>query len=431
MDELVVPKRIRRIQRTALVLLVAGGMISYVDRATLAVGLPLIRKDLRLSLAESGILSSAFLWAYAFCQLPAGVLVDRLGARRLLATGMGLWSLAQILGGLVGSFGQFIGARFLLGVGESPQSPGCARVVADWFHQRERGSATGIWNCSSTLGTATALPLLTFLMLHLGWRWMFAVMGMAGLAIALVLHLLHRDPRQVPLTVAERRALAHEPDGAPRVTWKAWRALYRFRTLWGMIAGYAGANYCIWIYTAWLPQYLEIQYHVTVARTGWIGSIPFLCGAAGSIVTGRACDLLLRRGFSPIASRQLPMVVCLLGVALSILLTTRATSTGVAVACISVSLFLVYGAACCAWTMATAVAPVAYTASISSIQNFFGYLAAALGPTITGFIAAKTGSFQPALLVGAAVAVAGAFLQLVLVRAPLPLAAEPLSGPGE
>jgi MFS family permease len=198
-----------------------------------------------------------------------------------------------------------------------------------------------------------------------------------------------------------------------------------------MIFGFSATNYCIWIFTAWLPQYLEIQFHVTVARTGWIGSIPFLCGAAGSIITGRICDRLLHRGFSPIASRKIPMVVALVGVALFTLLASRASSTAEAIACISASMFLLYGAACMAWTITTAVAPAAYAASVGSIQNFFSYFAAATAPTITGYIAARTGSFQPALLFGAGVAILGAILYLILVREPLLLRTDSLSAQAE
>ena len=112
--------RIRTVQRAALAMLVVAGVINYVDRATLAVANPLIRQDLTLSIADMGYLLSAFLWAYAFAQLPTGAMVDRLGPRLLLACGLSLWSLAQLLGGLVQSFGQFLGARVLLGIGEAP-----------------------------------------------------------------------------------------------------------------------------------------------------------------------------------------------------------------------------------------------------------------------------------------------------------------------
>src|SRR5271166_417128 len=178
--------RITTVQRTALVLLVLSGVVNYIDRATLAIANPLIRQDLGLSISDMGLLLSAFLWAYAFAQLPAGALVDRLGPRLMLTVSLGLWSIAQALGGVVQNFAQFFAARLLLGVGEAPQFPTSARVVRDWFNERERGFATGIWNSSSSLGTAISAPLLTVLMLTFGWRWMFAIMGIAGIVIAAI-----------------------------------------------------------------------------------------------------------------------------------------------------------------------------------------------------------------------------------------------------
>jgi len=420
-SDFAVSARIRSVQRTVLALLIVSGAINYVDRATLAVGLPLIRRDLGLSLTESGFLLSAFLWTYAFAQLPAGALVDRLGARLMLSVGLSLWSTAQVLGGLVGGFWQFVVARVLLGVGESTQSPSCVRVVADWFHPGERGSASGWWNCASSLGTAVAAPLLTFLMLHFGWRWMFVLMGLAGLAVAAVIFGLHRDPGQTALTAAEKHYLAGGHPELARPTWRVWRSLFQYRTMWGMIAGYFGAMYVLWIYTAWLPQYLEIELHLSVARTGWLASIPFLFGVAGSLFGGWACDRLLRSGCTPLASRKIPIVVSLFGIAICTLLAAHTESVAVALACISASLFLLYVTSTAAWAMATVVAPTHCAASIGSIQNFFGYLGAALAPIVTGLIVSKTGSFHAAFAVGAGAVAAGAVVHLILVRRPLDL----------
>jgi sugar phosphate permease len=197
-----------------------------------------------------------------------------------------------------------------------------------------------------------------------------------------------------------------------------------------MIAGYFGAMYVLWIYTAWLPQYLEIQLHLSVATTGWIASIPFFFGVVGSLIAGRVCDVLLKHGFSPIASRKVPTVASLLGVAFFTLLASLTSVTALAVACISISLFLLYGTACAAWSMASVVAPAYCTASISSIQNFFGYLGAALAPITTGIIVAKTGSFHPALQVGALIATVGAIVYVVLVRESVSPRSAPLSAKG-
>src|ERR1700726_4221815 len=99
-------QRLKWVQRSALAMLVVAGVINYIDRATLAVANPLIREELGLSIADMGYLLSAFLWAYAFAQLPTGALVDRFRPRVLLTAGISLWSLAQVASGLVTSFGQ-------------------------------------------------------------------------------------------------------------------------------------------------------------------------------------------------------------------------------------------------------------------------------------------------------------------------------------
>src|SRR5437764_5979061 len=110
-------RRIVSIQRWSLVLLVVGGALNYVDRATLSVANKLIQEDLGISVGRMGLLLSAFLWAYAFAQLPVGALIDRLGPRKMLTLGLFGWSVAQAAGGFVTGFGVFVLARIALGIG--------------------------------------------------------------------------------------------------------------------------------------------------------------------------------------------------------------------------------------------------------------------------------------------------------------------------
>ncbi len=413
--------RVKSIQRVALTLLLVAGMVNYVDRATLAVANPLIRRDLGLSIADMGYLLSAFLWSYAFAQLPTGALVDRLGPRLLLSIGLSLWSGAQFLGGLVGSFGQFFGARVLLGIGEAPQFPAAARVVRDWFHPRDRGLATGIFNCASSLGTAVAAPVLTLLMLAFGWRWMFMIMGVAGLVVAAAWYALYRNPAEVALSADEQRYRAEgDPPGQrDKVTLREWKLLFRFRTTWGMILGYFGCIYLTWIYTAWLPGYLEIERHMSVKGAGLLSFIPFAWGVVGGVSGGWFTDLLVRRGVSPINSRKYPAAVALLGTALCTLLAAYTTSNALAIAFISASLFLVYVTSTCAWALSSVAAPTNCTASIGAMQNFGGYLGGALAPTVTGLIVQATGSFVLALVVGSVIGAVAALSYLFIVRDPI------------
>jgi sugar phosphate permease len=413
--------RVKRAQRVALALLVLSGVVNYIDRATLAVGNQLIRHDLGLSVAQMGFLLSAFLWAYAFAQLPTGALVDRLGPRLLLTIGLSTWSLAQAMGGLVTNFSQFVGARILLGIGEAPQFPTGARVVRDWFSPRERGSATGVYNSASTMGTAIGAPLLTALMLAYGWRWMFVIMSFVGLAVALAWYAAYRNPTELPLTPAEisYRTQGDPPGTHSAVTFREWRQLFRFRSTWGMILGNFGCIYLTWIYAAWLPAYLEMERHMSIRSTGYFAAIPFLCGIAGALLGGTLVDALVRGGVRPMASRRVPAALCLFGTAICTLATAYVSSNALAIALISASIFLVYVTSTCTWALASVAVPANCTASIGAMQNFGGYLGGALAPTVTGLIVQATGSFVLALVVGGVIGVASGIVYLALVGEPI------------
>jgi MFS family permease len=325
------------------------------------------------------------------------------------------------LGGLVQGFGQFFGARLLLGVGEAPQFPTCARVVRDWFNQRDRGLATGFFNCASSLGTAIAVPLLTFLMLSFGWRTMFVVMGVAGLVMAAVWYLVYRNPTELALTPEENayRTQGDPPGQRTKVTFREWKLLFRFRTTWGMIFGYFGCIYLTWIYTAWLPGYLEIQRHMSVKYTGWAAAIPFAWGVLGGVLGGYIADMLVRRGVEPLKSRRYPAAIALLGTAACTVAAAYVESDALAIAFISASLFLVYVTSTCAWALSSVAVPTNCTASIGAVQNFGGYLGGALAPTVTGLIVQTTGSFVPALVVGALIGVVSAASYFFVVDQPI------------
>jgi sugar phosphate permease len=410
--------RIIRAQRTALSILILSGTVNYLDRATLAVANPLIREDLGLNIAQMGLLLSAFLWSYAFSQLPAGALVDRMGARWLLGAGLSLWSLAQAAAGLVTNVQQFAALRVLLGIGESPQFNSTVRVVRDWFNVRQRAFGIGLANTSPFIGQAIAPPLLTALMLAFGWRWMFIMMGLVGLVVAVLWVSCFREPHSLTLTAEERNYLT---DGDPpvvsqKITFAQWRYLFRFRSMWGLMIGCFGLGYVTWLYGAWLPGYLEIQRHMSIRSTGYVAAIPFALAILGAMGGGLFADWLLKRGFSPVNSRKVPLVMGLLGVAAFTVGAAEAPSNTLAVACVTGAMMA--GAVCSGlyWALASAIAPSNCTASAGSLANFGGYLGGAITPAATGFIVQATGSFTPALLLGAAIALISSLSYLVLIR---------------
>ena len=392
-----------------------AGTLNYLDRSTLSIANVLIRQELGLSIADMGLLLSAFLWAYAFAQLPGGALVDRVGPHRLLGAGLALWSIAQATAGFVASFWH---ARVFLGLGEAPMFSSAVRVVRDWYNVRDRGLPTGIWNCTSSLGPAIAPPILTALMIGFGWRWMFVILGIVGVVVAAAWLLTYRDASETQFTESERRYLTEGEEALVQkpVSLSDWLGLFRFRTTWGLVIRFFGVVCMGWLYLAWLPGYLELQRHMSIPKTGIVAAIPFAFGVLGSIGGGWIADWLMRRGFSPVNSRKLPVIIGLLGMVIFTVVAAETPSDVLAVAAISAALMFGAAASGMSWALSSVAAPANCTASLGAIQNFGGYLGGALAPTVTGFIVQATGNFTPALLVSAAIGLVSALSYLIVIR---------------
>jgi MFS family permease len=390
----------------ALGLVLAAGLVNYVDRVTLSVAGPVIARELHLRPGQMGLLFSAFLWTYGLAQIPVGTIIDRVGPRRLLAVALTLWSAAQGATGLAVGLPQLFAARLALGLGEAPQWPIGAKVVGAWFAPGARGLATGVFNTASTLGPAIAPPLVTALMLAFGWRGAFFATALTGLAAALAWIAFYRDRVAGP---------GDEPP-PPRTP---WRRLLAAPALWAMALGNVGSGYMNWFYAAWLPGYLESARHLTVPQTGWAASIPYGFGVLGSLAGGLACDRLAAAGLSPMLSRKLPIVAGLaVGAAFTGLTILAPTSAG-AVAAISAALFASNLAGAAIWAMAITAAPPGGVASVGAFQNFGGFVGGALAPIVTGFSVEATHSFAAALAATAAAALGGALVYLVGVRRPI------------
>jgi sugar phosphate permease len=421
-----VPPRVRRAQVIALSLLILSGVINYVDRGTLAIANHNIANDLGLSLVQMGLLLSAFSWSYALAQLPTGGLVDRIGPRRFLGAGLIVWSIAQAAGGLVSNFTQFIAARMCLGIGEAPQYPSAARVVSNWYPVRKRGTPTGVFNSASPLGSAVAPLVLSQVIIFFDWRWMFILTGAAGIIAAAIWFALYRDPSDLTLTPDEVSYLNEEAEEkvVAKVTFSDWASLFSYRTTWGMILGFFGSVYLNWVYLTWLPSYLITERHMSLARTGVAASVPFFCGFIGCLVAGWLSDQVTKRTVgSPVKGRRIPVIIAMLGMAAFTVPAALVESNTIALACISVVIFLANAASACSWALATAAAPSNRIASLGALQNFGGFIGGALAPIVTAYIA-QSFSFVPALLTGAAIAFAGAMSYLFLVTKAIPEHAE-------
>lgn len=393
------------LRTVAVGLLVLAGCVNFIDRSAVSIALPAIRADLHLSAEESGFLLSAFAWSYAVAQLPAGSLVDRLGARWALSGALAAWSCVQAASGLVGSLPQFLAARVALGLGEAPMFVGGARVCADRFDPADRALPMGFLNASASLGPAIAPLLLTPLMLVASWRASFAVLGVAGLLVALAWVLVYRD--------LPAREAASQVAGPVE-----WGRLLRQGTVWGLLLGFGGTVYVTWLYVTWLPAYLVQRWQMAPATAALWSAVPQFCGFLGALGGGWLSDRLARRlGERP--ARQGPLVAGLFVTAACTALAAVSGSAALALASVSVALFSANVATTSGWALAAGLAPPALIATVEAMANIGGSVGGSLAPLVTGFVVQRSGSFGPALVIAAAVAAACAAANWWLTRQPI------------
>ncbi|WP_210509969.1 MFS transporter [Pantoea ananatis] len=398
-------------------LLLLAAIVNYLDRANLSIANTTIAAEFGFSQTEMGLLLSAFLWPYALANLPAGWLVDKLGPKKMFSWALGLWSGFTVLTAFANSYSYFYGLRMLLGVSESPFFTSGIKITHRWFGDSERGLPTAIINTGSQIANAIAPPILTVLLLTLGWRGMFVAIGVMGLPLLLAWWKFYRDPN------AREDALLHA--GQPSVVVPQekgevrWRALFRHSTTWFMVIGNFSIMFTIWVYLTWLPGYLEKSLGFSLKATGWIASIPFLAGILGVLVGGMLSDNLVRRGVRAITSRKVPIVSGAALAACFVAPIPFVNSTPLAIGLLALGYFFSQMPQGALWTLASDIAPKSQVASLGAIQNFGGFLGAAMAPIVTGIILDTTGKFTNVFLLGAALLMLGALSYGLFVRKPL------------
>jgi MFS transporter, ACS family, D-galactonate transporter len=404
----VVPRRRWRIA----FLLSFGVLVNFFDRVNLSVSQDALHASFGLSLISFGYLSSAYSWTYAAMQIPAGILLDRLGVRRIGCVSTLLWSAASFGAAISSGIAGFLGARFLLGVGESPTFPANAKAIGYWFPESERSLATAVTDAAAKLATAIGVPFLGLLLLRFGWRWSFGATGLISLFYFLLFYRTYYNPSaDKALSEAERQFMVQgrvQPEGAVSATRGASLGyLLRQPKVCGLGLGWGAYNYCFYLLLAWLPSYLAISLHVDLLHSVLYTSVPWLFATLTDLVVGGwLVDALIRRGCDASRVRQTVLVVGT-GFGLGILGAAHAHSPVTALLWISVSLGGLAAAAPVAWTVPSLIAPRESVGRLGGIVNFCGQLAAISAPIVTGYLVSITHAFTSAFVAATAILLLG------------------------
>ncbi|QGF25034.1 MFS transporter [Raineyella fluvialis] len=404
-----------KVRWAIVALLVVGGVVNYLDRSTLSIANTTIAKEFHLGPVQMGLLLSAFSWPYAIANLPSGWLVDKFGPKKMFAWAAGLWSIVSMLMAIAGSFGAMYALRVLLGVAESPFFTSGLKVNQRWFNQEERAVPVSVVNTGSQIANAVAPPLLVAIMLATSWRGMFIIIGALGLVVAAVWLRFYRDP-----ALQEYRAIHGREQAAAEPTTQAdrvgWGELFKHSNTWFMILGAFGIFYTVWVYLTWLPSYLQKSLGFSLTTMGWVAMLPFMCGIAGVLVGGWLSNALLRRGVSTVLARKIPIVGGAALAAAAVLPAAYVTNVPGVIALLSIGYFFAQVPIGCLWTLAADVAPAEQVASLGAIQNFGGFIGAAVAPVVTGAILAATKQYSLVFVVGGVLLIVGALSYGLFVK---------------
>src|SRR3984957_13885632 len=392
----------RRRWRIAL-LLGLGVLVNFFDRINLSVSRDALHVSFGLSLVAFGYLSSAFSWTYAAMQMPAGIMLDRLGVRRVGRISAFLWSVASFAAAAAPSLTLFFGARFLLGVSESSTFPANAKALGYWFTREERGLATAITDAAAKLSTAIGVPLIGLLLLYFGWRWSFAATGFVSLLYFLLFYLVYRNPRDDPKLSSQELNFILQGGAQPEDSTATQRGsslgyLLKQRKVYGLALGWGAYNYTFFLLLTWLASYLSVSLHVDLFHSIFYTSVPWLFATATDLLVGGwLVDALIQRGYDAHRVRQ-SVLVTGMSFGLAVFGAARAHGPAAALVWISLALGGLAAAAPVAWTIPSLIAPRESVGTLAGTVNLCGQIAAICAPIVTGYIVSASHSFAAAFV---------------------------------
>jgi ACS family hexuronate transporter-like MFS transporter len=408
-------------------LLFLAATINYIDRQVIGILKPTLQSQFGWSEIDYSDIVFAFQLAYAIGFLFQGRLMDRLGTKRGFALALVVWSLAAIataeattlgpavavLLGAIGlgysaSVAGFIFVRFLLGLGESGNFPAAIKTVAEWFPQRERAFATGLFNAGTNIGAVITPLIVPIITIRFGWYWAFVLTGLLGFIwLGLWWTLYDRPERHARLKPAELAYIRSDPP-EPSVQ-VAWSQLLRYRQTWSFAAAKFLTDPIWWLYLFWMPDFFSRNYGLSLLQLGPPIIIIYLIADVGSIGGGWLSSTLIRRGWSVNAARKTAMLICAIAV-VPIVAAARVQSLWGAVALISLATAAHQGWSANAFTLASDMFPRQAVGSVVGFGGMAGAVGGMLIAKVTGYVLQLTGSYVVVFMIAG-----GAYLTALAV----------------
>ena len=395
--------------------------VAFLDRVNISIAGSSIASDYHLTNVELGWVFSAFLAGYALFQTLGGMLADRYGPRRVLAAGVVWWGVftaltASVPHGIKGALFLFVSIRFLFGAGEAVVYPASNQFVSRWIPSQERGIANGWIFAGVGAGAGLSPPLITFVMLHYGWRASFWVCAVIGLVVGLVWFIAARDNPEEHSGVSAselaliRSGLPPSADGKIRARRLIpWKNVFKSREVLAITISYFSFGYVAWIFFSWFYTYLAQVRGLNLKSSAFYAMLPFLAMAVCCAAGGALSDRLTRRYGPRIGRCYLASVVITLA-AVFLVLGSEVDSARLASVVLAGGAGALYLAQSSFWSVTADLAGTS-SGSVSGFMNMGAQAGGWFTAWLTPLIASHFG-WTASFLVAAALCVTGAIAWL-------------------
>ncbi|WP_311270420.1 MFS transporter [Sphingobium sp. WCS2017Hpa-17] len=380
-------------------LLFAATAINYVDRQMIGVLKPTLSAEMAWSETDYANIVFWFQAAYAVGYLGFGRIVDLVGARFGYAIAVVIWTIAHMAHGGVHSVTQFAMARFGLGVGESGNFPAGIKAVTEWFPQKERAFAIGLFNAGANIGAIVTPLLVPWLTVAYGWRVAFYATGIFGVLWLIAWLTLYRKPEAHKKISAEELAYIRQ-DPADPVQPIGWGRLITVRETWA----YAIGKFCIdpiwWFFLFWLPGYLGTRYGLDLLSFGPPLVAIYLLSDLGSVAGGWMSGRLMKAGKSVNAARKLTMLLCACAV-LPVFFAQSIDNLWLAVLIIGIATAAHQAFSANLYTLPSDLFPRGAVGSVVGIGGTVGAIGGMAMAKYAGYVLDSIGSYTPLFAVAA------------------------------
>ena len=269
--------------------LLAIFVFSHVDRNILNILVEPIRSELGVSDTAMGWLTGpAFSVFYASLAVPIARLADRISRRTIVLVGLVLWSLVTAAQGLVRVFSDLAVARIMVGVGEATTSPASHSMISDLYPPERRAMPLALFGSGGHIGTMLGYMIGGVVNDWMGWRTAFVVVGLPGLALALLAWATIREP--------QRGVVEAQQDEREYGMGEVFRYLWSRRSFRHLNIACILYVASIYGFNVWGPTFLIRVHGMTTSEAGlFFGPVTGIAGLSGSLFSGWLSDRLARR----------------------------------------------------------------------------------------------------------------------------------------